>query len=81
MRGRGIFFFKILFFAAAVAAAATQVEHVLEDIQATGDLVRIAVTELITDPITSEPELEVALKRIGDAAQDQLADGKQVKLQ
>ena len=60
--------------------AATAV-RLLEELQAAGNLARLSVAELVTDPITTEEELDVALDRIRQAAVAELADGKQVRLQ
>ena len=55
--------------------------QVLEELQAAGNLARVRVSEVVTEPITSEEELDVALDRIRLAAATELADGKQVRLQ
>jgi len=55
--------------------------RVLEELQSAGNLVRVKVAELVTEPINSEEELTAALERIGHAARAQLAEGKQVRLQ
>jgi hypothetical protein len=55
--------------------------NVLEELQAAGNLVRVHVSHLVTDPITSEEELDIALGRIRHAALAELADGKQVRFQ
>lgn len=55
--------------------------RLLEELQAAGNLARLSVAELVTDPITSEEELDVALDRIRQAAVAEMADGKQVRLQ
>jgi len=55
--------------------------HVLEELQAAGNLARVKVNEVITEPITSEEELDAALRRISHAVLAELADGKQVRLQ
>lgn len=60
-------------------AAATA--RVLEELQAAGNLARVRVTELVSEPITTEEELDVALGRIRQAAAAELSDGKQVRLQ
>jgi hypothetical protein len=60
------------------AAAATRV---LEELQAAGNLARVYVAELVSDPITTEDELDVALGRIRQAVTAELADGNQVRLQ
>ena len=54
---------------------------VLEELQAAGNLARVRVSDVVTEPITSEDELDVALGRIRHAAASRLADGKQVRLQ
>ncbi len=54
---------------------------VLEELQAAGNLARVHVSQIVTEPITSEEELDVALGRIRLAAIAELADGKQVRLQ
>ena len=53
----------------------------LEELQAAGNLARVHVSQLVTEPITSEDELDVALGRIRQVALVELADGKQVRLQ
>jgi hypothetical protein len=55
--------------------------NVLEELQAAGNLARVDVSELVTEPITSEEELDGALGRIRHAAVAELAEGKQVRLQ
>ncbi len=55
--------------------------NVLEELQAAGNLARVRVSEVVTEPITSEDELDVALGRVRHAAMTELADGKQVRLQ
>lgn len=55
--------------------------NVLEELQAAGNLARVRVSEVVTEPITSEEELDVALGRIRHAAVAELAEGKQVRLQ
>ncbi len=54
---------------------------VLEEIQAAGNLARVHVSQVVTEPITSEEELDVALGRIRHVAIAELAEGKQVRLQ
>jgi hypothetical protein len=54
---------------------------VLEDLQAAGNLARVHVSQLVTESITSEGELDVALDRVRQVALVELADGKQVRLQ
>ena len=55
--------------------------RVLEELQAAGNLARVHVSQIVTEPITSEDELDVALGRIRQVALVELADGKQVRLQ
>jgi hypothetical protein len=55
--------------------------HVLEELQAAGNLARVDVSQVVTEPISSEDELEIALERIRHAALAELAEGKQVRLQ
>ena len=54
--------------------------RLLEEIQAAGNLARLSIAELVSDPITNEEELKVALVRIRQAVIDELGDGKQVWL-
>lgn len=60
--------------------AATAV-GVLEEVQAAGNLARVRVPELVSEPITTEEGLEAALDRIRRAVVADMADGKQVRLQ
>jgi hypothetical protein len=56
--------------------------HVLEELQAAGNLARVDVSQLVSEPITSEEELDVALGRIRDAVTPLiLVEKKQVRLQ
>lgn len=55
--------------------------RVLEELQAAGNLARVQVMDLVSEPITTEEELDIALDRIREAALAELADGKQVRLQ
>jgi hypothetical protein len=55
--------------------------EVLEELQAAGNLARVYVSQVVTEPIASEDELDVALGRIRHAALTELAEGKQVRLQ
>jgi len=55
--------------------------HVLEELQAAGNLARVLVSQLVSESITSEEELDVAIDRIRQAALAELANGKQVRLQ
>jgi hypothetical protein len=64
-----------------VEPRAASTARVLEELQAAGNLARIRVMELVSEPITTEEELDMALGRIRQAAVAQLADGKQVRLQ
>jgi len=62
-------------------ARCAHASRVLEELQAAGNLARVHVSEVITEPITSEDELDVALGRVRQVALVELADGKQVRLQ
>ncbi len=64
-----------------VEPRAANTSRVLEELQAAGNLARIRVMELVSEPITTEEELDIALGRIRQAAIAELADGKQVRLQ
>ncbi len=66
-----------------VEPRAASTARVLEELQAAGNLARIRVLDLVSEPITSEEELDVALKRIRQAALAELEppDPKQVRLQ
>jgi hypothetical protein len=64
-----------------VEPRAANTVRVLEELQAAGNLARVRVTELVSEPITTEEELDIALGRIRQAAAAELADGKQVRLQ
>ena len=64
-----------------VEPRAANTARVLEELQAAGNLSRVRVMELVSEPITTEEELDVALGRIRQAAVAELADGKQVRLQ
>jgi hypothetical protein len=55
--------------------------RVLEELHSAGNLARVQVSEILTEPITSEEELRVALERIRHAVLIELAEGKQVRLQ
>jgi hypothetical protein len=55
--------------------------RVLEELHAAGNLARVQVSEIVTEAITSEEELDVALERIRQAALTALSEGKQVRLQ
>ena len=71
-------------FARRLEVAETRCSHaanVLEELQAAGNLARVHVSQVVTEPITSEEELDVALGRIRHAALAELAEGKQVRLQ
>ena len=55
---------------------------VLEELQAAGNLVRVVVSQIVTEAITSEGELDVALDRIRRVVMEELDEpGKQVRLQ
>jgi hypothetical protein len=62
-------------------ARCSHAAHVLEELQAAGNLARVDVSQIVTEPITSEDELDVALKRIRHVALAEVAEGKQVRLQ
>ncbi len=64
-----------------VEPRANNTARVLEELQAAGNLARVRVMELVSEPITTEEELDIALGRIRQAAVAELADGKQVRLQ
>jgi len=64
-----------------VEPRANNTGRVLEELQAAGNLARVRVMELVSEPITTEEELDIALGRIRQAAVAELADGKQVRLQ
>ena len=64
-----------------VEPRAASTARVLEELQAAGNLARVHVMDLVSEPITTEEELDVALDRIRQAAVAELADGKQVRLQ
>jgi hypothetical protein len=66
-----------------VEPRAANTNRVLEELQAAGNLARIDVTELVSEPITTEDELDIALGRIRQAALIELAppNPKQVRLQ
>jgi hypothetical protein len=70
--------------AARLEVAETRTSHaarVLEELQASGSLARVDVSEVVTEAITSEEELDAALECIRNVALPELADGKQVRLQ
>jgi hypothetical protein len=62
-------------------ARCAHASRVLEELQAAGNLARVHVSQIVTEPITSEDELDVALGRVRQVALVELADGKQVRLQ
>jgi hypothetical protein len=62
-------------------ARSAHATHVLEELQAAGNLARVHISQIVTEPITSEDELDVALSRVRQVALVELADGKQVRLQ
>lgn len=63
-----------------VESRAANTARVLEELQAAGNLAWIQVMDLVSEPITSEEELDVALVRIRQAVVIELAEGKQVRL-
>jgi len=64
-----------------VEPRAASTARILEELQAAGNLARVHVMQLVSEPITSEEELDIALDRIRQAVIAELADGKQVRLQ
>jgi hypothetical protein len=64
-----------------VEPRANNTARILEELQAAGNLARVRVMDLVSEPITTEEELDIALDRIRQAAVAELADGKQVRLQ
>jgi hypothetical protein len=64
----------------AVTARAEEARHLLEEILAAGQLVRVHMRDLAPDPIGSEDELDIVIGRIQEAVKVQLGEGKQVKL-
>lgn len=61
----------------AVLGISARVRVVLEELSAVGEIARVQVAPLMGDlPITSEEELDVALKRVRDAVEDELGAGK-----
>jgi hypothetical protein len=62
-------------------ARCSHASQVLEELQAAGNLARVYVSQVVTEPIASEDELDVALERVRYAALTELAEGKQVRLQ
>ena len=64
-----------------VEPRAASTARVLEELQAAGNLARVRVSDLVSEAITTEEELDVALDRIRQASLTALADGKQVRLQ
>jgi hypothetical protein len=64
-----------------IESRAANTARLLEELQAAGNLARVNVAQLVTEPITTEEELDVALDRIRQATVAELADGKQVRLQ
>lgn len=53
----------------------------LEELRAAGRLAWVRVSDLVTEAITEETEIDPVLERIREAIADQLADGKHVRLQ
>jgi hypothetical protein len=64
----------------ARARAQTAVRQ-LEELRSAGRLAWIRVAELAPDPITDETQIDPVLERIREAIADQLAGGRQVRLQ
>ena len=64
----------------AVDVRAANAGRILEDLQAP-DVVRVPVRDLASEPITDEDELRTALERIKAAAEEELADGRHVRLE
>lgn len=53
----------------------------LEELRAAGQLSWVRVTDLVSEPIGSEEELDAAVNRIRDAVATELSEGKRVRLQ
>lgn len=62
-------------------ARAQTAEQQLAELRAAGQLAWVRVSDLITDAITGEDEIEPVLERIREAIADQLTNGKHVRLQ
>ena len=60
-----------------VEPRAASTARVLEELQAAGNLARVRVMELVSEPITTEEELDIALDRIRQAAVAELARRRQ----
>ncbi len=60
---------------------AEKATHQLDELRAAGHLAWVRVSDLVTDAITSEEELDPVLERIREAVAAELADGKHVRLQ
>jgi hypothetical protein len=63
-----------------VEPRAANTARLLEELQTPGNLARVLVMKLVSEPITNEEELDIALSRIRQAVVAELADGKQVRL-
>jgi hypothetical protein len=59
----------------------SEAAKVLEDLQAAGNLARVHVSQVVTEAITTESELDLALGRVRQVAIAELAEGRQVRLQ
>jgi hypothetical protein len=64
----------------ALARAQTAMQQ-LEELRSAGRVARIHIADLVPEPITEESEINPVLERIREAIADQLANGKQVRLQ
>ena len=62
-------------------ARAGEATRQLEELRASGQLAWVRVSELVTEPIAVEDEIDPVLDRIREAIATELADGKQVRLQ
>ena len=62
-------------------ARCSNATQVLEELQAAGNLARVHVGKVVSEPITTEGELDVALERVRQVALAELAEGRQVRLQ
>ena len=60
---------------------ADEVTRQLEELLASGQLAWVRISDLVTEPITGEDEIDPVLDRIREAIATELADGKQVRLQ
>ena len=67
--------------AVSAHARARHAEHQLAELRAAGQLGWVRISELVTDTITAEEEIEPVLQRIREAIAAQLTEGKHVRLQ